>query len=337
MSRALFVRRYLPTIVPTLADYHDVIPSAVETVDAPIERRNAFARLRFRTSGSQLRIGYWADFASNAWLTVVVDGVFNQRVTLTTDGAEHTTDISLPAGDAKVIDIWEGPQFAYEPSVNTGGVVTSLEMLDRPGYLNAPEAPAWRVVVYGDSITQGATGYPDESWIGLLRLDAAFTGQITSYGSGGRSLYRDSVAQGVATVAGILAEGLADVEDGGTEDLIVAMGTNDWGLEEDGGVATFQTNIAALVDAVHASRSSATVHLVSPIDRNGEATPNANGDTLQDYRDAMQAVALTRGPWCVYHDASAVIDQSTYTSDGVHPTAAGYELIKAWVLSTVLA
>ena len=311
---------------PLLSDYHDSTDE--QTLSGAVKRHNSFARLKLITSGTSLRIGYVADFASNAWLTIFTNGA-PQTVTLTADGSAHTVDVTLPSGSTKVIDIWEGPQFGYyEPSIQSGGVVTSLEVLDGQFYMMAATRPTRRVIVYGDSISQGYPVVPASSYIGLIR-QSKFDGGISSYGSGGRSIYEDKTQQTLAVVASILSAGLALVQPGGRQDLLVAIGTNDWGQALDGGVANYQTSVATLVDLVHTSAPSAKVHLVSPIVRSGEATPNAQGNTLAQYRTAMSTVASTRGPWCTYHDASTVLTLGEL-SDGVHPNASGYATLASY-------
>jgi hypothetical protein len=116
-------------------------------------------------------------------LTVSINGVV-QAVTLTSDGSAHTTDVMLPAGPLKNVEIWEGPQFGpSEPNVTSGGVVTSLEALDDKLFIIRPKAPSRRVVVYGDSISQGYPVQPQASWVGGIRLSPSFVGGgITSYG-----------------------------------------------------------------------------------------------------------------------------------------------------------
>jgi len=319
---------------PVRADFGD---SADEQIlSGSIKRHNAFARIRIVTSGTSLRIGYWCNYPSYSALTILVNGVFNQTAMLNGDGAAHTVDVTLPAGSAKVVDIWESPQFWLEPNVQAG-VITSLEVLDGTLYVIPPAAPERRVVVYGDSISQGHPVEPKDSWIGLIRRTTSFRGfGITSYGSGGRQIYQDSVTPGLSTVASILSACLTDVQPGGRQDLVVAIGTNDWGTGPDGGVSNFQTRIATLVDAVHAAQSAARVQLVSPIIRSGEATPNGNGNTLAQYRTAMSTVASTRSSWCTYWDASSVMTLGDL-GDGVHPLAVGYVKMANFILGTVLA
>ena len=321
---------------PVSADFGDSTDE--QTLSGSIKRHNAFARIRIVTGGTSLRIGYWSSFPTYSHLTIVVNGVFDQTVSLNGDSTSRTSTVTLPAGAAKVVDIWESPQFWLEPYVQAG-VITSIEVLDGDMYVAPIAAPSRRVVVYGDSISQGHPVEPKDSWIGLIRLassSAFLGGGITSYGSGGRQIYQDSLTPGLDTVAAILSSCLADVQPGGRQDLVVAIDTNDWGTGPDGGVSSFQTKIATLADAVHASQPAARVQLVSPIIRSGEATSNVLGNTLAQYRTAMSNVASTRSSWCSYWDASAVLTLSDL-GDGVHPNATGYAKMATYILGTVLA
>lgn len=318
---------------PALSDYADSTDE--QTLSGTIKRHNSFARLRIQTSGTSLRAGYWGNFPFNSHFTIVVNGTIDQTVILTGDGTPRTVDITLPAGANKLVDIWEGPQYGfYEPNIQAGGVVTSLQMLDSGFTMVAPSAPSRRTVIYGDSIANGYPVVVQQAYAGLLRLGGN-VGGVTVYGSGGRSIDTDRIHQTLSVVATKLSDALADVQGGGRQDLLVVIGTNDWGQATDGGASNFQTSVATLADAVHALRPNAKVHLVSPIIRSGEATPNAQGNTLADYRTAMSNVASTRASWCVYWDASAVLTLADL-ADGVHPTPTGYQKLTTYFEGTVL-
>lgn len=337
----LLLRRYVSVgelveqpYAPVLADCHDSTDE--QTLSGSVKRHNSFARLRIRTSGESLRVGYFGDFTSNSMFTVCVNGELDQTVIVTGDGTARTTDIELPAGADKFVDIWEGPQYGfYEPNIQAGGVITSLEVLDGDLYLVPPLPPARRTVFYGDSISQGFPLVPEQSYIGLLRVGGNIGG-VTSYGSGGRSIEQDRAHQTLETLAEKLAAMLSDVRSGGRQDLVIVIGTNDWGQAIDGGAENFQDSIATLVDAVHELQPDAAVHLVSPVIREDEDVPNANGDTLQDYRDAMDITVETRSDWASYWNASEVLTLDDLP-DGVHPNATGYQKLATYFEGTVLA
>lgn len=323
--------------LPELDDYHDGDDDEALT-GTSIARHNPCARIVFMTSGTQLRIkavSTAASIASMRKMVITVNDVVDQVVTTDASGAEQTYDLTLPVGDAKRVAVWEGPFYSPEPNVQSGGILTSVEVLDASLTKVAPVGPEHRVVVIGDSISQGYPYSPDKGWPGLLRTDATVDAQVTLFGATARQFYQDTVTTTVPVLAAKLAAQLADVAPGGVEDLIFALGTNDWG---DGAnfVAYFEEHLADLIDAVHAARPDATIRLLAPIVRQDEAVPNSRGEILQEYRDAMDTIASARGPWCVYFDASSVLTLGQL-GDGVHPTEAGYVILKNYVRDTVIA
>lgn len=319
---------------PLLADYHD--STEEETLVGDVKRHNPLARIVLTTTGTDLELVYVSDGVATAnirHIAVFSNGALVEDVATTADSAPHTVNVTLPGG-SQTVEIWEGPQLGVEPTATSGGIITSVEVTDATMTIVEPTPPAHRVVVYGDSISQGYPLTLEKGWTALLRLDGTFDGQVTIYGAVARQFYQDTVTTTVPTLATKLAAMLADVSSGGVEDLIIAIGTNDWG---DGAhfVSYYEDNIADLVDAIHLARPDATIRLLSPIVRQDEEVPNVRGETLPQYRTALSTIASTRGPWCVYYDASAVLALGDL-SDGIHPTAAGYLTLKNYVRDTVL-
>ncbi len=302
-------------------------------------RRNALSRLKFTTSGTQLKLGVYTDLIGGAYdasFTVVVNGVVDQVVTTTPDSTTHLVTFTLNAAfGAKTVEIWEGRQYGVEPTVYTGARISSIDVLDDTFTMVAPSAPANRVVVYGDSISQGfVSGSTDHGWTGLLRLDGS-KGLVSCYGASGRALYSDASNPGIGGGSGLAAILANMCSDGtGTRKLIICIGTNDWGQSNDA-VANFQTRLGTLVTDINAIDSTIAIHMVSPVIRQNESTPNSQGDTLGAYRTAYSTIAAAHPSYCTGHDGSTILTLADLV-DGTHPTQGGYVKIYNYVKASVL-
>lgn len=137
-----------------------------------------------------------------------------------------------------------------------------------------------------------------------------------------------------------------------TDLIVIYMGTNDYGHEtplgsvEDTQDVSFYGALNTIIPALVAKHSSSKIVFVTPIHRYGFGTskilgtqftadslPNGVGATLGDYVEALITVCANNGvsvidlytEWTLNPADSEV--QSNYMPDGLHPNAAGHELI----------
>ena len=134
--------------------------------------------------------------------------------------------------------------------------------------------------------------------------------------------------------------------------ILVFMGTNDYGHETPlGSVAdaqdgTFYGALNVIVPALVSRHSSSKIVFVTPLRRYGfgtskilgtkftyDSVPNGVGATLGDYVDALKTVCANNGvsvidlyTECTLDPADATVS-AAYMPDGLHPNAAGHEII----------
>ncbi len=217
-----------------------------------------------------------------------------------------------------ITSVTYGPQYNW--GTTTGNIM----------YVPAPIVGT-RLLVYGDSIASGdsATVPMTQSWIGLERN--TYSKNVALEGWGYRSLYEDYALNGNS-----ITPLVTQIASYNPSNIILTIGTNDYGLACGGGsgeppntwtAAAFQTQYAALVDGLHAALPSAGIYLQTPIYRCSPATEAANcaGNTLGDYRTAINNVYTARSGWAHSIDGTTLCScGADYSADGVHPSITGH-------------
>lgn len=179
------------------------------------------------------------------------------------------------------------------------------------------------LVTFGDSIVHGSSGTPLGTMLGQ-RWNMA----VTNYGVPG------------STISGAMPfdhEGMADYITvwGGVNDFANAVPLGDMNSERVRG-QTFYGSLHWACRKLLAEHPSAKITFFTPMQMSTEAynesnLTNSNGDTLAAFADAVIEV-------CAYYSIP-VLDlyrtggicptiaeqKSAFTSDGIHPTTAGYE------------
>ena len=217
----------------------------------------------------------------------------------------------------------------FIPTVGLFGGMVSCVQMDASVDTTPPAPPAKRITVYGDSI---AIGYkeipPEQGWTSLYRNAREPTWRLTCESYGGLSLFDSSTV--LFAAAQKFVEECQDVALGGTKVLWIAIGYNDYARSQ-WGPGAFGTAYGSLVDLVHAIDPTITIYAQRMIPSANDAVANLLGFTLLQY-DA-QVAALTVGrPWLNYVDTSGWVIP---TSDGIHPTVAGYVTYAANVEAAV--
>lgn len=195
-------------------------------------------------------------------------------------------------------------------------VVWPLSLDIRPGLVTTPK-PTY-ILPYGDSKTVGTSdttppasgqnGYP--AYLALLGNFAEYPKRLAV---GGRT-----TATAKAAVDAELAAAV------GTPDFILYnLGVNDATFD-----ATWQTNTAYILDAMHVKWPNAVILCMRAWLRTGGFTHSNN------LLAALTTVLSTRMPWARLGPNEAVFLENgdngvAYTSDGTHPNAAGHQLTAA--------
>lgn len=270
----------------------------------------AGVRLVFRTTsatvGVQLDDG-WDGYGDGLPVELVVDrsAVGSTRP----DAAGRVTFAGLGA-EPKEVQLWL-PQF--------GEVRVRALEVDRDSRVEAPAPDARsRLVAYGSSITHGRTApTPRSTWPALLA--DALDLHLTSLGFGSECHLDPLVARTVAALP-------ADV-------VVLCLGINVY----TGASLTQRTlppAVAGFVDLVREGHPAVPVHLVTPIASPArEDVPNAAGLTLAEVRRIVAAAGRRLQQAGDEHlhvvDGLCVLgpEEAHHLPDGLHPDAAGYELM----------
>jgi lysophospholipase L1-like esterase len=194
--------------------------------------------------------------------------------------------------------------------VGVSGVGGSLTLV-------APAAPNTRYFAVGDSITRGYLATDWNGWSDQVRhaLSSATYG-TTIWGVIGQTLFNYANTSGVANTT---AATIAALLDGTAKNIVdISLSTNDWGA----GVtaANILTYFQNIVAAIHTASPSAKIILSTPILRTGEATPNAGGATLANYRTQIASVVTANNTFCTLFDGSVY----SPGGDGIHPADSTY-------------
>ena len=199
-------------------------------------------------------------------------------------------------------------------------------------------------VFVGDSITAG-TG-TTKPYYEYLEESLGFN-SVTAMGVGGScvSAYSDYGQNNQPLINRYQSIPSADL-------IVIFMGTNDYGHEtplgsvENTGDGTFYGALNTMIPALVAKHPSSKIVFVTPLHRYGFGTskilgtkftydhiPNGVGATLGDYVNAVKTVCASNGVSVIDLHTECMLDpsdatvRSTYMPDGIHPNAAGHEVI----------
>ena len=209
------------------------------------------------------------------------------------------------------------------------------------------EANPWRgrsAVFVGDSITAGSG--TTKIYYSFLEEALGF-GTVTAMGVGGSCI---SAASDYGAGNQPLINRYQNIPS--TDLIVIFMGTNDYGHEtplgsvENTKDGTFYGALNTIIPALVAKHSSSKIVFVTPLHRYGFGTskllgtqftydniPNGVGATLGDYVEALKTVCANNGVSVIDLHTECTLDpsdaavRSTYMPDGLHPNAAGHEVI----------
>ena len=218
-----------------------------------------------------------------------------------------------------IVDVVSGPRIRSTPeSPVTGNTIQNVS----GSALVAPEPVKPLVVIYGDSISSGfGTEIPSrDAWTVLLR--SQYETGVEAWGS--RQLTSDYAA-GLDRLVSYFASY------GEPATIWLAIGVNDFFVGVN--LAQFQREYASLLDMVHSNLPATRIIAQTPIVLAYE-TPNANGDTLVEFRAAIAGVCRSRS-FCHLVDGTSILSPSDLSSDGLHPTTQGNAKYEAYVLKVL--
>jgi hypothetical protein len=279
------------------------------------------ARLRFTCSGTSFMVHIARDFNVGGASTindcaVFVDGVYAGKITPTLSVVAWYT-FNMATGGNHTVELQSGQE-----AVSGGASLSAGHILAIAGTNLAlsPVTASRKLVIFGDSIIAangGPTPLGVTDILGLLR--SSYPGRVSAdaLGSATYTMYSDNAA---------LVARLARHAAGATTiDLLMQMGTNDYGFSQPSLTAQLTTMFGVLVAMPGLNK----MVVLTPITR-GTETINGAGFTTGGYRTQIAAAATAQNnPKIVVVDGSALgLNTSTDffetpAANALHPNDSG--------------
>lgn len=255
-------------------------------------------RLRFDTDAKAVRLDLRFGAAARPFFQGCLVAEARAPIPFGPDApaADWHGEVALPGG---TVELWL-PHLARTD-------LARAELVDASFLRPAPPLRA-RLLVYGDSITQGMTApLPTETWVAQCALELGL--DVRNFGVGGAKMASFLADHGIDWPYDLLA---------------VAYGTNDFnqGLSPDDYAANLHTFLCGQLEA----HPGAAAVVVTPPPWVGRTTPNARGCSLGDYRAAAVAACDGLHRTHVVHGADLMPDEAALFVDNVHPNAAGMQI-----------
>jgi len=181
---------------------------------------------------------------------------------------------------------------------------------------NVQPVPTRRLVAVGDSIFTGQAATTFQSGGCAILTRNTYPGRCTFLSAGIYSLFELSTVRYPNITA--LANAIIGLADGtNTNELLIQVSTNDFGLSQWSTVASFQTAYQQLLTLVGSHFTNVWLQTAGP---RTDIANNSLGHTIAQYRTAVISASLNAG-------VGVVIDGSTIYSltgsaDNLHPAAA---------------
>ncbi len=305
----------------------DLWDNGYDNVATP--RQSTFARLVFTTDAGAITVRGTTTLHDSypAWaqLGLVIDGVQQAPLHFTANGPRGFSVTLGSAGITRTIGVIAGVE-SNPAGPGAGTVIGSfIDSVNYPitSFLEVqPPTMAQRILIYGDSITEGANAATPvyQGYAALLRTTYGLHVALESWGY--RALNDDAASvEGRDAFVAQLASYSPTV-------IVLAIGTNDYGLSR-WSAPSFGAAYGATLDAIHAVLPAATVVCVTPIVRSNESA-NSYGSTLSDYRAEIESVCDSRPDYTEWIDGRSILSTSDL-DDGVHPTTAGQQKYAAYL------
>jgi len=303
-------------------------------------QHSGFAELKLLTDASSLTIEAWTD---NAGLSGKVASLVNGReyqvgATLTTGQPMMDTHNFADANQGAVRDIG----FRTDGHDNSSGALTAnpkgvffraLHAKQDANVIFRPSVGERKLYIWGTSIERGigATTPLFGGWVHRLRR--RFPGSVVVDAYTGRTFKTDG---DTSAKYNALAAWIAQ---GNFTDVLLSMGPNDY-VAALWSAATYGTNFAAFLDAIHAASPQTRVGTISLIAHTAGIGEGANGlgDTLANFNTQLSngATNASRVSWSYYIDGkNAAMPQNGDLADGTHPNDLGHGKFGAFVSSSM--
>lgn len=308
----------------TDAHFQYSVPGVAET---GFTRRSPGGFVKFRTSETSIDVkvgGDWStassSFDNQSAIEVLVNDVWNQSVTLTSDNTTQTYTITLPAGE-KIVELRNG--YTANPNgsdlnIPDEGVYVQGVNVTGDIEIQVPQPPTNLWYIIGNSIPTGASGTHPliNGWPMLLRAEG-WEVELNTFG--GRRLLTFDPED-----AGDMAAYIANrVPNSPNHTIINELGTNNFGLAGGQSKAVFKTEYENFLDSLHEALPLVRIICISPFNRTTYLTPNGAGATCEDYADAIQEVIADGRSWAEFIYGKDLVSLANLI-DGLHPDDTGH-------------
>lgn len=314
---------------------------------------SAGSTLRFLTDANKLAADFVFTCGPDAQpqrdIEIYVNGEAFERLQISTTTIRRmgVVQSTLPTG-RKLVEIRSPQQVTLSaetagqpPSGDVaGGFLSGIYFPRSSNTVLVNEPPRHdRLVLIGDSIVSGySADEPEQGFANYFRrhYEQRFGGDMVQHtwgGACGKSLWED--ADAIEVICQLIVRS-------GAKRCWVALGWNDWnGAGEAGSgrwanVTEFQTQLGEFLDRINELAPWIVVYCQSPVGVVDEEAENGEGETIPDYRTAIETEANAR-TWCVYVDGLAALPYSAdeFYVDEVHPNSRGHERFVTYALEAL--
>jgi lysophospholipase L1-like esterase len=316
------------------SDYKRVTFANGEVYNGSVTQRGARgllttvnSRVGFWTTATSMVVETYSDMvlrgftSSSPQCPVLVDGYPSTTISHTASNQLQLTTVTLPSG-RKFVEILSSLRQISADGNIAGASPRAVFVAQTDDLQTVRPNKTRRIAVYGDSITAGGNAVLTFPTLGAWNIIASVTNAEIQNDSWGNATLQDTLQ---ATLVARMRTFRPDT-------IWLAIGTNDYGLA-DQSAANFQTDYAALLDAIHAACPQAWIYAQTPIPRSPE-TANAFGDTLTAYRTAISTAVSTRTAYSSVVDGTAILLIGD-TDDNLHPSVAGHGKYATAIMSTL--
>ena len=302
--------------------YVDTEPTTV--VPGLYEAPSSYARLLFTTDAEEFQL-----------LTVAVTTTIQYTIAYRINGgSKNVVDVGTIAyplislgtgGTVKTVELEVGPQSYRAPSPNAGNYLSQIWLPPtRTMTFAPPGTPTRRLIEIGDSINLGQNASPSPAFfqndgVSMLTRDA-YPGRTTEMTAGIYSLKTLSTIRYPSVTA--MANALIALADGTvTNELLIQIGTNDFGLSQWALVSDYQTALTQLLTLVAPYFTHVFVQTLGP---RTDISTNGLGQTFAQFVTAQtNAVASVGRVNVTIISGASMYSTGDLAGDGLHLTTSG--------------
>jgi len=288
--------------------------------DQSVTRASPSSYVEFKTTATNIALEIFAQAAAQ-YATISVNGVVVTNITSQASGTPifrniypYNINSSQNMNTIRVVGYrgnQDGLSAVYVP---TG---SSVEFKSHE--------PQRKLLIIGDSIMTSLNTTNRFNTIARM-LEQVLPLRVFNYSSFGISLY-DMWQTSPNKLW--LSDAISESD---PSDVWIEQSFNDWAHANWASTNTFISCYGNIVDTIHSYLPRATIYCQSaiPVGPTYSGT-NANGETLAQYRTAVQYVTLSRTNYCIFVDGTSVIQARDISADDVHPTDSGNVHIASWM------